>query len=480
MSKGQGIHLRRAGDLAVGLAVCGYLIAAAVGLPLFEDGSLYLFVVATEHAPVLPNLRLSAALPQLPAVVAFRLGADLPLGRAVFAAGYGAIALLSLVTCWWLLRRRAPALLLLVLPSYLGLQLNFSGVSELLTALYLTWPVLLAMLLLPDRRRVMALAVACGPLLLLLHPLGFVFCFGLGALAWLCARRDDARAPVLGQAWRRIALWLIASGLLRLGWTAVGLNDYERSRLEPGSALNYVLAESGAQHLLLLILSVGILAAAWLLHRQTAWGRAGRALLMLNWLALLTAIWVGVEFILGEGVVLKSALTVAVGLVGMAAVASILLRPAGKVGLAGERDAAAALRLNGAALLILLLAKSSAWWTGVHGLQDLVATSETACIRFAPEQPYSLQWPWMVVVDAWSTPFTALVTRPFVVMADGRGADGRGVQPVAVLLHKDGCARLQQTGEVHLPAEMHLPFARVDAVFGPLRAPAAGGIADGE
>ena len=155
-SRPAGARLRRAGDLAVGLAVCGYLIAALVGLPLFEDGSLYLFVIATEHAPELPNLRVSGTLPQLPAVAAFALGADLPVGRLVFSAGYAAVPLITLVGCWWLLRRRSPALLLLVLPSFVGLQLNFSGVSELLSGLYLTWPLLLGMLLSPERRWVMA------------------------------------------------------------------------------------------------------------------------------------------------------------------------------------------------------------------------------------------------------------------------------------------------------------------------------------
>lgn len=460
--------LARAGDLAVGLAVCGYLISAAVGLPLFEDGSYYLFVIATEHTPELPNLRFPAMLPQLPAAAAFVLGADLTVGRTLFAASYGAIPLLSLLACWWLLRRRAPALLLLVLPSFLALQLNFSGVSELLTALYLTWPLLLAMLLLPGHRRVMALAVAWGPLLLLLHPLAFVFCFGLAGVAWLIAGQGRERTdPGARIAWRRIAVWLAANGLVRLLWTALGLNDYERGRLNPSSALNYVLGETPAQHLLVALLILATLLALWTLLRSRARTGGARRLVTVLSLALPVTLWVGGEFILGRGIVLKSAITVGVGLLGMASVVLLVLTRRDLPTLACARVPATAVRLAGIALLALLLAKSSAWLTGVRGLQDIVADTDAACIGFGADAPYSLQWPWMAIVDEWSAPLTALVTRPFVPRADGAG-----FQPVAIMLKRDGCAVLQATGEARLPADTRISFERLNAAFGPLRPPA--------
>lgn len=460
--------LLRAGDLAVGLAVCGYLISAAVGLPLFEDGSFYLFVIATEHAAELPNLRFSAMLPQLPAVAAFVLGADLSVGRTLFSASYGAIALLSLLACWRLLRSRAPALLLLVLPSFLALQLNFSGVSELLTALYLAWPLLLAMLLLPGHRRVMALAVAWGPLLLLLHPLAFIFCFGLAAVAWFVAGQDPARIdPSAGMAWRRIAVWLAANGLARLMWTAFGLNDYERGRLDPSSALNYVLGETPAQHLLVALLIVATLLALWTLRRRREPAGGARGLATVLSLALLATLWVSGEYILGRGIVLKSAITVGVGLLGMASVVLLALARTGLPTAACGRATAMAVRLAGIALLALLLAKSAAWLTGVRGLQSIVADTDAACIRFGADTPYGLQWPWMAIIDAWSAPATALVTRPFVPRADGAG-----FQPVAILLKRDGCQVFHATGEARLPADTRISFKRLDAAFGPLRPPA--------
>ncbi len=343
--------LQRAGDLAVGLALCGYVIGAAVGLPLFEDGSLYLFVIATEHAPELPNLRVTGVLPQLPAVVAFALGADLVWGRFVFSVSYSAIPLLSLLGCWWLLRARAPALLLVVLPTFLALQLNFSGVSELLIGVYLTWPILLAMVL-----------------------------------------------------------------------------------------------------------------ALWMLHRCRRGAMQSRLLLLVLWLALLSACWVSAEVMHGQGIILKSAITVGVGLLGMAAVTLLVLRRKADQRAACTGVPSTAVRLAGVALLTLLLAKSSAWWAATRGLQDIVASSDMDCIRFAADEPYSLQWPWMAIIDAWSTPMTALVTRPFVPLSTGPGS-----QPIAILLQHDGCALLQATGMARLPADTRIPFDRLDAAFGPLR-----------
>jgi hypothetical protein len=359
------------------------------------------------------------------------------------------------------------------------MQLNFSGVSELLSAFYLTWPVLLAMLLLPTWRWVMALAIASGPFLLLLHPLAFVFCFGLGLLAWSLAwsptwspnwsqtgRRSEPIATAPPRAWRHIALWLGANGLARLLWTTLGLNDYERGRLNPSSAVNYMLTETIAQHVLVALLILTTLLALWTLRRDP--DPSGRAPMLVAtlWLTLLTAVWVSGEYILGIGIVLKSAITVGVGVLGMLCVSLMLLGQDGARARAGGRGSAMAIRLAGAALLTMLLAKSSAWHTGVRGLQDIVASSDSACIRFAADAPYSLQWPWMAITDAWSAPVTALVTRPFVP-----DADGSGFQPVAMLLKGDGCEVLQATGEARLPADTQISFERLDAAFGPLRPP---------
>jgi hypothetical protein len=84
----------------------------------------------------------------------------------------------------------------------------------------------------------------------------------------------------------------------------------------------------------------------------------------MSWLVLLSACWVRAELILGHGIVLKSAITIAVGLLGTAALTLVALR-------AGSERVPApstALRLAGVTLLVLVLAKSAAWWRATRGL----------------------------------------------------------------------------------------------------------------
>jgi hypothetical protein len=460
------LPVRRAGDVAVGLALFGFVVVCLVGLPLFADGSVYLFSVATESSPIVPNQRLAATLPQLPAAAAFALGADLPLGRLIFSAGYVAIPVASLLASWWLLRRRAPALLLFVLLSFLALQLNFSGVSELLSALYLTWPLVPAMLLLPGRRWVMAYGLAVGPLLLLLHPLAFLPCFGLALLALLVGD-DDAG---LTRTWRRIGLWLVGNGLLRLLWTAVGLNEYERGRLNTSSALNYLLTETLAQHLLVAAVLIAVLLAAGALamKSEVSSGASRRTRLptTASAAALVVSVWVGAELVLGYGVALKSAVTFGIGLLAMTVVAWLVMTRRVPTQEATGPPTAMPILLCGVAILVLLLAKSTAWWTATRSLQNIVASSEAPCIRFDQDEPYALQWPWMNIVDDWAVPFTALAVRPFV-----SDPTGRRWQPVALLLKGDRCDLLRRTGEVRFTGWSSKPFEEVDRAFGPLRRP---------
>jgi hypothetical protein len=456
------MRLMHAGDLGVAMTLFGFAIAALAGVPLYDDGSQYLFVIAMEQEPWLPNLRLSGTLPQLPAVAAFALGADLPLGRLVFSLSYMAIPAGSLLACWWLVRTTAPGLLLAILPTFAAMQLNFSGVSELLSGVYLTWPLLLAMLLLWTRPWVRAGAIGAGPFLLLLHPLAFLYCLGLAALAGLIAwRHAESRG-----SWRRIGLWLALCGLIRLVWTTVGLNEYERGRLTPVGATQYILANTPAHHVLIIVLALATLIAVWALRHAADSGTGGRALAAIWMLGLAGSIWVGGELVLGSGVTLKSAVTLVVPALGMLAVTMLLLPRPAQAPAARPAGSPAPMLLAGAAILVLVLAKSSAWWTGSRMLQDIVSSGDQPCIRFDGGHPYSLQWSWMRVVDEWSTPFTALVARPFVPDPDGAGA-----QLVALLLRGDGCEALRSSGLVQLPDGVFQPFPAVDAAFGPLRQP---------
>ncbi|NBC11909.1 MAG: hypothetical protein GVY09_00915 [Gammaproteobacteria bacterium] len=462
--------LRRTLDLGLWLIGAAYLLAALVGLPLFGDGAYYYFKLATDGDLLLPNLRVTAVLPQLPAWLAASLALDALAVRHAFSLSYQALPWLSLLACWLVVRRRWPVLMVFPLLAALANLINFSGVSELLSSLYLTWPLALAMALAPERRWVRAYALAAGPLLLGLHPMAFVPAFALAAGAAVIAWQ----APAQRRTWRRLGLWLAGFGTLRLLWTVLGANAYERGNLTPHGLAWYLLTETPGQHVLLATVVLAGLLAAWVLWRRARGSHAApaaAALAALCLLALAAALAVAAELLFGYGIKLKAAL-VFVAELGLMALAFALVRLAGPSAATPTPEAFPALprgplRWLVAAMLVLILAKSAAWWTATHNLKTVIAATEEDCVAFAPEVPYGLQWPWMQVIDDWATPMNALAFRPRVPTPAG------GVAPVPLLLPDDGCAELARTGKAHLTSWLTRDFATLEAIFGPLRCPRA-------
>lgn len=494
---------RRAVAPALLLIGLGYGIAALVGLPLFGDGGHYFVMLALDGTPLISQGRLGAALLQVPALIAWRLTDDLLLLRHAFAFGYAALPWLALCACWWLVRRRAPWLLLYPLLSLLALQINFSAVSELLASLVLAWPLALALCCYPGRAGTAAYALVLAPLLVLLHPLGFLVAWvlALGALA-LTDGGTGERAP------RWLVAWLGLAGLVRLGWTLIGSTSYERGRLQPASAANYLLPDSNAQlALLALVALLGLLLvlAIWRArtHAARRWPtQVLRPLLLgLGWALPLLALLIGGEFMLGTGVKLKAALSVVLGLglmvlamfacwlqaraaarsgVGSGAgsasgqvspdqaspgqVSPVRIRAQAPAPIASAAPLARAwtglVAATSAAILILVLARAGAWWTATRALINLTIETEAACLRYAANTPYGLQWPWMVIIDDWAVPLNALVFRADPALG-----------PIALLVPGAGCAQIAATGEVQFHSWLVRPFAALDARFGPLRHP---------
>lgn len=470
---------RRSVDAALVAVVGAYLVTAFVGLPLFQDGGWYFFKIATSGQVELPNLRYTAVLPQLPAAWAAPHVADAVLLRHLFSLGYVALPVASLLACWLLVRRRAPALFLFPLLWFLLNLVNFSGVSELLSSLYLTWPLVLAMVLAPGSRRVWLAALVVPAMLVALHPLAFLPALALallaGALAWLIPGHRGVWGRDWGRVWGLLAVWSLAAGLWRLVWTITGANAYERGRLQADSAANYLLTSTSGQHLLLMLVLIlaGTLAAGMLLRDRAQRRRllmAGRLAGMLASLVPLVTVLVGWEFLNGEGIQLKSGLTFIAGLVLMGLAAALVLAPRlpGWPGLPGPdtrlRRRGAAATIIALSMVLLLLAKSAAWWTATRGLQNLLAESHADCIGMSAEAPFALQWPWMRIIDDWVTPMNALAFRPRLVLDAGRG-----VEPVPLLLRNDGCAVVRATGTVTLVSWFERDFSTLDRRFGPLR-----------
>jgi hypothetical protein len=459
---------RRTVDLSLLAVACAYVLSALVGLPLFQDGGSYFFVIATSGTPEIPNLRFAAVLPQLPAVWAEPVLDDPVLLRHLFSLSYIALPLGSLLACWLLVRRQAPALVLFPLLWFLLNLLNFSGVSELLTSLYLSWPLVLAMLLVPERRWVWVYATLAAVILALLHPLAFL---PASALALLAAALSWT-LPQLRRVWGRLALLLLASGLVRLIWTVLGANAYERGRLQGDAAVSYLMTATPSQHLLLAVVMVlGALVTVSLLLRD---GRGRRWLirsaLWMVWLPPLAVALISSEFLNGVGIQLKSGLSFAAGLVlmGLASLVMLLRRPL-RIDSEPTAGRMSENRLQVASLVVasmtaLLLVKSAAWWTATRGLQNLLAESEASCIRMSAEQPFALQWPWMRIQDDWATPMNALAFRPRLILDPERG-----VEPVPLILRGDGCERLRASGKFTPTDWIARDLTLVEGRFGPLR-----------
>lgn len=462
---------RHAMDIGLATVVCAYVLTALVGLPLFQDGAWYFFKIATSGVAEVPNLRYTAQLPQLPAVWAAPLIDDPVLLRHVFSFGYVALPVAAMLGCWLLVRRRAPGLILFPLLWLLLNLVNFSGVSELLSSLYLCWPLVLAMLLAPERRWIQVYAGVCAPMLVALHPLAFLPAFALALLAAALVWLRPTLTAATGRVWSWLAGLLLAAGLVRLLWTVTGANSYEQGRLEGDSAINYLITETLAQHLLLgAAVLLGLLLAAGMLGRGPVRHWVLRLAEAIAWLLPLLAVLIGLEVMNGEGIKLKSGLSfiaglLLMGLTALVALAPVLPRPFARSRV--EPVPARRVRLGTlivTGMVLLLLAKSAAWWTATRGLQNLLAASDTDCITIGADEPFALQWPWMDIIDDWATPMNALAFRPYLVLDRARG-----IEPVPLLLRHDRCAIARESGRVIPTGWIERDIAVVEARFGPLR-----------
>ena len=442
----------------LGAIALAYGLAALVGLPLYGDGTYYFFRLVMDGVPEIPNLRFAAVLPQLPAWAATHLTSDATLVRHWFSAGYAALPVLSLLACWLATRRPAPALILFPSLCLVANQVNLSGVSELLTSIHLAWPFVFLASLHPGRRITWGYGAALAPVLLLLHPLGFLLHFALAALAGLNARlHADAR-----RVWLWIGSGMAVAGGLRLLWTLLGSNEYERSHGGASEAAYYLLADTPTQALLLLLVLVLALGLAWTLDGDGGQRRprfvGGLSLGFL--LVPAVGIMLGAGLLAGEGIKLKVGAVFPICLLLMGLTAALAVPRATSpqsraVGSTTHPAWASWFIACALAVVLVTAARSAAWWTATRGLMNATSSSELHCIPFGPEEPYALQWPWMAIVDNWTAPMSALVFR--------------GPWPVPLLLPKDGCAVLGETGMARIHPWIVYPRSEIESRFGPLR-----------
>lgn len=239
MSNDHEPGLLRTHAVTSGIVSLGCGAAAASRMPHSWDGAWYLTVLQ-EGEPFIPHGRLSAAVPQLPALLLGALG-DTTRSWA-FVIGYAAMPLVALTVLWLVARAPSPpgayplgvsGILLCALAS------QTFWVSEAVLSLQLGIPLTLAVVAAgaTDRRRTTLLS-ALALLVLLMHPLGAVIVL-INGVAFIRVHRHGS--PRLS--------WLVGSVAVCAGSIRLLLSMLTRYERETGGPRGLQLALFGTNEL---------------------------------------------------------------------------------------------------------------------------------------------------------------------------------------------------------------------------------------
>ncbi len=278
--------------LSFALITAGLAIAVLLGAPLAWDGSYWLFKTLDLQIPYVSNERYSNILFEAPAAAAGRLTDNLPLLRILFGLPYAALPLLALAAAWWVVRDRAPGL---ILWAVLGIGLatlpgQLCFVCEGNISAQLFWPLYLAILVGLPRASFPVLG-AVAPLLFFFHPVAIPL--------FVIAAATSLLVAVARREWRK-RLMLFAVGLLVLAVLAALrlraiATPYESSQLSLDiQALYFVKAVVGLPLAALLVSWLsGLLfllsrhfaghPTKKLLRNGALWGLALSGLLLVAW-----------------------------------------------------------------------------------------------------------------------------------------------------------------------------------------------------
>ncbi|MCU0490146.1 MAG: hypothetical protein MUD01_00960 [Chloroflexaceae bacterium] len=208
--------------------VVGLLSAVMVGAALSWDGSYVLFSLLNYKEPFIPHNRYIHGVVQFPTLLLSNLTDNTWLLGLMFGLMLALIPLVSLLVCWLLVRRERPELFVWpALGTGLGLLPGqFALVTEAALAIYLTWPIVLCVLM-PPRRSHVLVVLGFTVLLLITHPISIALTAMIAAIALLLLVLDRRRL-------RQLLLYAIGFGTITgvaAYWFQQVRTSYEQEQL---------------------------------------------------------------------------------------------------------------------------------------------------------------------------------------------------------------------------------------------------------
>ena len=207
---------------AVFLASIAVLVAASAGAILLYDGAWFLFQILDTHRISIPQMRISFALMQWPAIWVAEATDSLAAVRFVFSLVVMAMPPLSIALCWWIVRKDAPWLI--VWPALGVLLVDLPGqmhwIATSIRTNQLFWPILLAIFIgMPDR--VVPLVAILLISALFMHPQVSVYLLaGVCAALFIAWQRPEHRQRLIGTATVFLFAAIYRYGLLSGGYEA--------------------------------------------------------------------------------------------------------------------------------------------------------------------------------------------------------------------------------------------------------------------
>ena len=423
----------------VGLIIMALCFAALCGGGLSWDGSGILFETLDKQIPFTTHLRLISVPLQLPVLLASRITDNPTILQTLFGLSYAAIPLVALSASWWVVRDRAPWLI--VWPA-LGIGLGtlpgqFDFTSEAIIALQLFWPVLLALLLGMQRDHVPLVLVLCLAVLCS-HPYAVPFFALASVIALVRAQHDGAN--------RQLRWWAVGfAAAIVPAVAAMRTSSYDNQQLSSGGLLwSFAVSTPG---LPLVAIGSALLTGLTVLAVPFARRRNGRLIPILHGLGALSIVGVGLSLALWvrdphlwrwANKLSYPALIATLCFMAMAVLEGSIHTPEPPCGAGGPAREALdwehrvrTIRVVAIVFSLVLCIQSAVWFNLVGRLRETLDQRTWSCLSMSP-----IAWIQGTSLDQFDTPAQSLLLQ--------------GRVPRAVLLSGNGCGDTTFSGGVPL------------------------------